>query len=134
MYSGTAAAIFEAKRTKGERERERERGSIMSDLIEALNLITSSKIHELYQRQSTEDPLVLRKKVCSIPACKGRAALAKPRGSQVAPLNYPVVTVFGVPLWLRGNVVSAFCTYVCTTNAPLFCCKISVFQEVFSLL
>lgn len=35
----------------------------MSDFIEALNLITSEKIHELYARQDTEDPLVLRKKV-----------------------------------------------------------------------
>lgn len=35
----------------------------MSDFIEALNLITSHKIHELYARQDTEDPLVLRKKV-----------------------------------------------------------------------
>lgn len=35
----------------------------MSDFIEALNLITSSKIHELYAKQDTEDPLVLRKKV-----------------------------------------------------------------------
>lgn len=43
-------------------------GCAMSDLIEALNLITSSKIHELYSRQDTEDPLVLRKKVCSITA------------------------------------------------------------------
>lgn len=38
----------------------------MSDLIEALNLITSSKIHLLYQKQDTEDPLVLRKKVRSL--------------------------------------------------------------------
>lgn len=35
----------------------------MSDFIDALNLITSEKIHELYSRQDTEDPLVLRKKV-----------------------------------------------------------------------
>lgn len=35
----------------------------MPDFIEALNLITSHKIHELYARQDTEDPLVLRKKV-----------------------------------------------------------------------
>jgi len=35
----------------------------MSDFIDALNLITSAKIHELYAAQDTEDPLVLRKKV-----------------------------------------------------------------------
>lgn len=37
--------------------------SAMSDFIDALNLITSAKIHELYAAQDTEDPLVLRKKV-----------------------------------------------------------------------
>lgn len=35
----------------------------MSDFIDGLNLITSAKIHELYAKQDTEDPLVLRKKV-----------------------------------------------------------------------
>lgn len=35
----------------------------MADFIDALNLITSEKIHELYAKQDTEDPLVLRKKV-----------------------------------------------------------------------
>jgi len=38
----------------------------MSDSIEALNLITSEKIHELYAKQNSEDPLVLRKKVSDI--------------------------------------------------------------------
>lgn len=38
----------------------------MSDFIDGLNLITSAKIHELYAKQDTEDPLVLRKKVSQI--------------------------------------------------------------------
>lgn len=43
----------------------------MSDFIDALNLITSEKIYELYKKQDTEDPLVLRKKVWSldVPYC-----------------------------------------------------------------
>lgn len=35
----------------------------MADVIEGLDLINSAKIHELYSKQGTEDPLVLRKKV-----------------------------------------------------------------------
>lgn len=38
----------------------------MSDFIDGLNLITSAKIHELYAKQDTEDPLVLRKKVSCV--------------------------------------------------------------------
>lgn len=41
-------------------------GTTMSDSIDALNLITSEKIHELYAKQNSEDPLVLRKKVRDI--------------------------------------------------------------------
>lgn len=51
----------------------------MSDFIDALNLITSAKIHELYARQDTEDPLVLRKKVRLKAPCAVRARLDSTR-------------------------------------------------------
>lgn len=54
----------------------------MSDLIEALNLITSSKIHELYQRQSTEDPLVLRKKAANFRKGYGNWRSKKSKGAR----------------------------------------------------
>lgn len=57
LQRGTLLLHLSGSSQESLRERE------MSDFIDALNLITSHKIHELYARQDTEDPLVLRKKV-----------------------------------------------------------------------
>lgn len=65
MYRQTRSRFVERIDSSSNREQKtaKRSSSIMSDFIDALNLITSTKIHELYAKQDTEDPLVLRKKV-----------------------------------------------------------------------
>nr|AGN55416.1 mannitol dehydrogenase [Saccharina japonica] len=60
----------------------------MSDFIDALNLITSHKIHELYARQDTEDPLVLRKKAADFRKGYGNWRSKKSKGAR-GETNYP---------------------------------------------
>ncbi|CAM9266229.1 unnamed protein product, partial [Choristocarpus tenellus] len=54
----------------------------MSDLIDSLNLINSSKIHELYAKQETEDPLVLRKKAADFRKGYKDWRKKKPKGAR----------------------------------------------------
>ncbi|CAM9946560.1 unnamed protein product [Ectocarpus sp. 12 AP-2014] len=54
----------------------------MSDFIDGLNLITSAKIHELYAKQDTEDPLVLRKKAADFRKGYGNWRSKKSKGAR----------------------------------------------------
>lgn len=60
--SSSGSSFFSSSEGEGSEEED----TTMSDSIEALNLITSEKIHELYAKQNSEDPLVLRKKVSNM--------------------------------------------------------------------
>lgn len=54
----------------------------MTDFVEALNLITSSSIHELYKQRDTEDPLVLRKKAADFRKGYKNWRQKKPKGAR----------------------------------------------------